>query len=321
MAGTAQLTLRIPAGTLNPATGAPFTVGDTMPIWGFDEASGLWKRGKDAAGADMNGAIIANPDGSLGVQFDAPHFSWWNADWPVDTHNCITGQVKDNQGNPVANAQVLSEGISYQSRQYCYATDANGYFKFDCLRGSTVGVSATLGGRKTPIMTINVPNVQSTQSLPPSGTNVYTPISDLLLQDESCATGIVRDTTGRILAGALVEAVGQNVWSTADATGKYCLNGLTTSTTYTLRATTSVAGFRFSTQVAISTGGTPALTAHRRVSRAIVRDQPSRNMGRMNQSTTLCTGEQVSWWTTAAPPEDPALSGSSPEPGRSTWAA
>ena len=49
------------------------------------------------------------------------------------------------------------------------------------------------------------------------------------------------------------------------------------------------------------TGATPARSLHRPVSRASRRDQPRRNAGLMNQCSLLWTGEQVSWWTRAAP--------------------
>ena len=49
------------------------------------------------------------------------------------------------------------------------------------------------------------------------------------------------------------------------------------------------------------TGVDAGASLSRPVSRASRRDQPTRNAGLMNQCSLLWTGEQVSWWTRAAP--------------------
>ena len=53
----------------------PVAVGDVIPLWSLDEASGMWKQ-------EGSGTVVAAPDSPTGLAMRAVvgHFSWWNCD-------------------------------------------------------------------------------------------------------------------------------------------------------------------------------------------------------------------------------------------------
>ncbi len=250
LAAPATLTIKIPEGTINPATGSLFQAGDLVPIWGFEATTGLWSRGRTSAGADINGTVVTCPTGLCCV-FTVPHFSWWNMDYPLVQRHCLTGRVVDGAGNPVAQASVTARGVS-QNYEFGGYSDSNGFYAIDVFRGTVCTVSAVQGSRVSQTITVNVPDVQSSRSQPPSPTNVCTPLADLVLPDSACVSGVVRDTQGRALSNVTVEALGLGIWTNVDAQGRYCVEGLAVGQATTLRARATVDGSPFSTDITLT---------------------------------------------------------------------
>lgn len=64
--------IRLPLTAVADAAGTPFTVGQSLPLWSLDEASGLWRQ----QGSGEVVADAAAPTG-LALQATVSHFSWW----------------------------------------------------------------------------------------------------------------------------------------------------------------------------------------------------------------------------------------------------
>jgi hypothetical protein len=69
-------TMEVPAGTINPDTGAEVEQGDSFPIWSYDPQTAAWA-------FEQNGEVIGvNEDNdNLIVSFETDHLSYWNIDW------------------------------------------------------------------------------------------------------------------------------------------------------------------------------------------------------------------------------------------------
>jgi hypothetical protein len=67
------LRIDIPAGTNNPQTRLPVQVGDSIPVWSFDNNVGQWQfEGTGVVASDVNGFF---------VEFTSDHFSVWSLAW------------------------------------------------------------------------------------------------------------------------------------------------------------------------------------------------------------------------------------------------
>ncbi len=125
--------LRIPI-TANCADGARFP--DPMDSWGFEQATGLWK--KEASFAKTCAGSSGYYEG------DATHFSYWNADQVIQT-TCLSGTVKGPTGLAVDGARVVCQGTSFQGSSEAY-TGADGTFCVPVMKGGQVSCSAEKGG-------------------------------------------------------------------------------------------------------------------------------------------------------------------------------
>ncbi len=106
-------TIRIPLGTLSP------TLPATIPLWFFDEATGLWK---EEGTATLQGAAP-----NQYYEGTVTHFSYWNADqgW---TPVFVTGCVHDSNGQPVAFLDVQANGLDFSGTDGDF-TRADGTFR------------------------------------------------------------------------------------------------------------------------------------------------------------------------------------------------
>ncbi len=118
-------TIRIPLGTLslNPPA--------TLPLWFFDEATGLWN--------EEGTATLTGTAPNQYYEGVVSHFSYWNADkgW---TSVFVTGCVRDSNNQPVANLMVQANGLDYSGSDFDF-TAADGTFRVAVRQGSTASVS------------------------------------------------------------------------------------------------------------------------------------------------------------------------------------
>jgi hypothetical protein len=133
---TASLSLTIPA---DKALTAPATI----PMWYFDEETGLWMEEGEAT---LSGNVYTA---------DVAHFTSWNWDLPVDDICSITGSVVDGNGDPVAGARVISSGVDVAIMDEAF-TAANGTFTVRAVRNSLTDVWAVSGSRASTAVRVPV---------------------------------------------------------------------------------------------------------------------------------------------------------------------
>lgn len=111
----ATLTFPIPEGMTEnlPAS---------IPLWSFNEATGLWEE---------EGEAVLQGDVYVG---QVKHFSWVNLDYPEEQAT-IEGYVKNDQGQPVPAGTIINVG------QVTTRTKANGYYKQEVVAGQDFEIS------------------------------------------------------------------------------------------------------------------------------------------------------------------------------------
>jgi hypothetical protein len=147
---SATVRLKTPRDTWNVITDLrPDNGRIDVPMYSFDELSGEWTA--EGSGWLENGTgdtldedqLAAIRDGSYAdvvfSVFEAGHFSYWNVDWPIDTHTCVHGRVVDAAGNPVAGAKVSIQGLTYSGTSSPQLTDETGTFCVDVMRSENAG--------------------------------------------------------------------------------------------------------------------------------------------------------------------------------------
>ncbi len=66
-----ELTMEIPAGTINKSTNEIIKNGDSVPVYSYDQDNGVWKYETDGV------AEGPNSKGNFDVKFQTTHLSWW----------------------------------------------------------------------------------------------------------------------------------------------------------------------------------------------------------------------------------------------------
>lgn len=120
-------TIRIPLGTQNPNPPA------TIPLWFFDEATGLWK--------EEGTATLQGTAPNQYYEGTVTHFSVWNADDRL-LRTWVEGCVRDADGQPVVGALVHATGIDYTGSDSDFTT-ANGTFRVGVRKGSSASISVS----------------------------------------------------------------------------------------------------------------------------------------------------------------------------------
>jgi hypothetical protein len=119
-----------------------------VPLYAFDEARGTWVR--DGAAALEDDAAVLIPESALAsirsgdftggvvARGQVNHFSYWNVDWPIESHACLNGRLLTADGAPAAGAMVTVRGATYTGTTTT-TTDADGRFCVDVLRSEGAG--------------------------------------------------------------------------------------------------------------------------------------------------------------------------------------
>ncbi len=145
------LTMQIPRDTwsiiqdLNPGNNQI-----DVPMYAFDKVQGTWVRHeKDGVLKTANKTIIPESDlaairdnnytSSIYAVADVNHFSYWNVDWPVASHGCVSGTVVDADGNAIEGATVHVRGITYNGTSTPQTTDSSGHFCATVMRSEASG--------------------------------------------------------------------------------------------------------------------------------------------------------------------------------------
>ncbi|KFE72517.1 hypothetical protein DB31_0780 [Hyalangium minutum] len=134
---------------LPQALASQFEVGDTVPAWWFDLDAGQWKE----EGAGTIQPSQTQP-GRLAWVVQVRHFTWWNCDAPWTDKSCVDVRVVDEQGAPVAGAQVFAEGVTYSGNSSPRYTGAGGRTCVEIKRGHTATVYAGRDGPLSSMATV-----------------------------------------------------------------------------------------------------------------------------------------------------------------------
>jgi len=145
------LCMEIPRDTWNTMGDlAPGNGQIDIPLYFYDEATGQWKRNAaDGWLEDTNRARI--PEAQLasirngsysGRVFGAgpiTHLSYWNVDWPIETHTAIRGLIAGTNSEPVEGASVTIKGVTFTGSTSPQLTPADGTFCADTMRSENPG--------------------------------------------------------------------------------------------------------------------------------------------------------------------------------------
>jgi hypothetical protein len=240
LAADATLRMQIPRDTWNVVRDIESGNGQIdVPLYAFDEVLGTWVREGEAILEDGSGTPLpesALPEiqsgtlsGVVVARSTVRHFSYWNVDWPVESHACMTGTVTDAAGNAVKGATVLVRGVTYTGSADPVTVDSNGRFCVEVMRSEGVGEDVDQDGVAGETQRIRV-RVSFAGKLydfgefdAPQGQGTCTDgrcadIGRLQLTPERelhaglcTVTGIVRGIDGKPLPGAIVIVVDETV--------------------------------------------------------------------------------------------------------------
>jgi len=128
----ANLKVRLPAAyQTDGEKSGTYVPGDaekgSIEWWSYDETNATWIReDADPSTAELDDAAVIDDSGVLYAEAKVTHFSWWNADKPIYLHACLCVQVVDENNNPVKDALVVAEGVTYNGRSTPQKTDSQG---------------------------------------------------------------------------------------------------------------------------------------------------------------------------------------------------
>ena len=208
--GSQGSVIRLPVQNL----GAPPVVGDEISAWSYNEVLGKWE--EEVVGT------VAEFDGQLVWEFEAPHFSTWNCDRPISTHGCLTGAVTNSQGEPRSGATVRAVGITYISTTTA-RTAQDGSFCLEVKNGETVWaeISYSIAGQTATQRTdpVSISPGQASCSL---GEGTCNDLGTIPVDIQTCISGVVVSALNVPRAGVQVMSPSGGV-ATTDANGAFCM--------------------------------------------------------------------------------------------------
>lgn len=146
LANDTELRIQVPSETWNTMKDLTPANGQIdVPMYYYDEATGQWKRSTSDGWLENDARVkLAETDlasvkdrsftGPLFAVGNITHLSYWNIDWPIDTHQCVCGTIVDADGNPLAGAIVTARGITYSGSSAPVTTGVDGKFCIDVMR-------------------------------------------------------------------------------------------------------------------------------------------------------------------------------------------
>lgn len=223
-------TIRIPLGTKNPNPPA------TLPLWYFNETTGLWI--EEGTAALLGSAPDQYYEGTV------THFSTWNADQPA-LRTWVSGCVRDANGQPVVHAWVQSNGTTYTGTDMRY-TAADGTFRVGVRKGGEATISV-VEWSLSPLSFGPISNSVTVTSLATDPTDFVRTLSDCLV----VRPGVLTITTLALQGGnanaaysqtlAAVGGVPGYIWN-LDPTSNPLPAGLSLSPSGVISGTPTTAG-------------------------------------------------------------------------------
>ncbi|MBF6059011.1 MULTISPECIES: hypothetical protein [Thiomicrorhabdus] len=217
-----EVKMQIKEGTINPDTGVAIAIGDTVPVWSYDEDTGKWSYEQDGTVADLDGA-----DGFYDVVVQASHLSYWNLDWHYSAVcSNLTLNIVNSQGGLLTGENVYVRAAFTNSAGYLYSgyIRNDGYAKlFNFPLNRELKLTALIDGAEVGSKTTTVTQSMCDSSgvinlsVPTSALPVKYPVT--VRAKSMCANGQVDDDNLRL-------------FSYLYAGGKYLTYGYTPVTAY-----------------------------------------------------------------------------------------
>ncbi len=116
-----KVRLDVADGVFNPDTGANVKCGDVIPVWSFEETTGVWKYEGDGTVQQVNNAGCANASatGKLFIEQETTHLTYFNLDYVRGAaQRCGTTSINvvDSNGSAYGGGSIAS--ISVPSRGF-----------------------------------------------------------------------------------------------------------------------------------------------------------------------------------------------------------
>lgn len=145
LAAPADLRMRLPKETWrNVVDLTPGNDRIEVPLFAFDEPAGRWVREGQGYLENEAGALVAESklssirdgtfSGGVVVAGKVSHFSYWNVDWPIESHTCVTGLIVGDDDKPAEGATVVVRGLTYPGVSTGKTVGKDGRFCSDVMR-------------------------------------------------------------------------------------------------------------------------------------------------------------------------------------------
>jgi hypothetical protein len=123
--------------SLRIAVASRGTAPQSTPMFYFDTATGLW--------VEQGAATLVESGTTRFFEGLVPRLGAWNADKYLETVK-VSGCLKDEQGQPVAGARVVTDGIDYSGTANS-STDTAGLFTVSVKKSARAALTASYGAR------------------------------------------------------------------------------------------------------------------------------------------------------------------------------
>ncbi len=145
-----------------------------MKIYSVNEKTGSWEY--------ESRPVIAKLDNKEYFKFKVTHLSYWNIDYPLNTHACIKGEVKfeDHRDVPDNSVRIIAVGENYIGRTSAFAV--KGRYETDVRRSSKIKVIAVTGDGQAGILEdISIGDKQGRAGQSESSQNYKYKMEDIVL--------------------------------------------------------------------------------------------------------------------------------------------
>jgi hypothetical protein len=189
-------------------------VEDEIRGWFFDTEAGVWVE-------EGTGTLDVDATGTLVVRMEVEHFTWWNADRPVD-RTCVRGRAVDEAGAALPGTGVFTFGLDYLGKSNS-TSGGDGIFEVFARPSSQVRLTAAarIGG-----VVVSPPAIEVRTGAVVDG---CVDVGDIAIDTSvarGCLRGVVENgATNQPADGIEVAAFGRDFLVTArtGADGAFCV--------------------------------------------------------------------------------------------------
>ena len=129
----------------------------TIPLYFFNEITGRW--------VEEGSATLSGSSPNQYYQGTVSHFTFWNADFPLDTNNSsaiiVNGCVQDSNGVKLASAKVSSAGINYSGVSVA-TSNSSGVFRIPIRKNSVASIVARMASGNSNTILVGPSSVDIT---------------------------------------------------------------------------------------------------------------------------------------------------------------